>query len=188
MQNLMLDLETLGLDYKAPIISIGAVFFDMKTGTTGAEFYMVVDVVSAAKNATIDADTVKWWMRQNTDAQAVFNDPNAQELGHALMRFSEFITDNCAEPNKMHLWGNGCNFDNVILRETYKANGLTAPWNPFNDRDVRTIVSLTEQLTGQNPRRLVDRVGTHHNALDDAKYQAQYVCEAARLLTNKLVN
>ena len=68
-----------------------------------------------------------------------------------------------------------------MLREAYKANRQAVPWSSFYDRDVRTMVNLAEELTSQNVKDLVKREGTHHNALDDAKYQAQYVCEAYKL-------
>ena len=184
MQDLMLDLETLGLNYDAPIISIGAVFFDLQTSTLGAEFYIVIDVASSAEKTVIDADTVKWWMRQSSEAQSIFNDPAAVSLNTGLQSFSAFIHNNCESPKKLRVWGNGCTFDNVLLREAYKANRQAVPWSSFYDRDVRTMVNLAEVLTSQNVKDLVKREGTHHNALDDAKYQAQYVCEAYKLCKN----
>lgn len=185
MQNLMLDLETVGLNYNAPIVSIGAVLFDLEKAKLGAEFYVAVDLTSSAKNSPIDADTVKWWMRQSSEAQVVFNDPNAQKLDNALIKFSEFITNNCDEPSNLKVWGNGSNFDNVILKEAYNSISLETPWSPFNDRDVRTMVSLAEDLTSKNIKSLVIRKGIYHNALDDAKYQAQCVCEAFKLCKGK---
>ena len=43
MQHLMIDLETLGTDPTAPIVAIGAVFFNPKTGELGAEFIATID-------------------------------------------------------------------------------------------------------------------------------------------------
>lgn len=42
MNNLMIDLETMGKNKDAPIVSIGAVFFTPETGDIGQEFYTVV--------------------------------------------------------------------------------------------------------------------------------------------------
>ena len=42
MNNLMIDLETMGKNKDAPIVSIGAVFFTPETGDIGQEFYAVV--------------------------------------------------------------------------------------------------------------------------------------------------
>lgn len=38
MNNLMIDLETMGKNKDAPIVSIGAVFFTPETGDIGQEF------------------------------------------------------------------------------------------------------------------------------------------------------
>ncbi len=47
MNNLMIDLETMGKNKDAPIVSIGAVFFTPETGDIGQEFYTVVSLESA---------------------------------------------------------------------------------------------------------------------------------------------
>ena len=38
---------------------------------------------------TVDPDTLRWWMKQDKEAQAVFNDPNATSLQAALVEFAE---------------------------------------------------------------------------------------------------
>ena len=52
MNNLMIDLETMGKNKDAPIVSIGAVFFTPETGDIGQEFYTVVSLESAIEQAT----------------------------------------------------------------------------------------------------------------------------------------
>ena len=47
MNHLMIDLETMGNKPTAPIVAIGAVFFDPKNGELGAEFYVAVNLGSA---------------------------------------------------------------------------------------------------------------------------------------------
>ncbi|HAU5802086.1 3'-5' exonuclease [Citrobacter freundii] len=44
MNNLMIDLETMGKKPNAPIVSIGAVFFDPQSGELGQEFYSAVNL------------------------------------------------------------------------------------------------------------------------------------------------
>jgi hypothetical protein len=46
MNNLMLDLETMGNKPNAPIVAIGAVFFDPATGELGPQFYTAVNLAS----------------------------------------------------------------------------------------------------------------------------------------------
>ncbi|HFW3715890.1 TPA: 3'-5' exonuclease, partial [Salmonella enterica subsp. enterica serovar 6,7:y:-] len=47
MNNLMIDLETMGKKPNAPIVSIGGVFFDPQSGEIGHEFYTAVNLESA---------------------------------------------------------------------------------------------------------------------------------------------
>ncbi|MBN6656076.1 exonuclease, partial [Escherichia coli] len=57
--HLMIDLETMGKNPDAPIISIGAIFFDPQTGDMGPEFSKTIDLETAG--GVIDRDTIKWW-------------------------------------------------------------------------------------------------------------------------------
>ena len=69
MNNLMIDLETMGKNKDAPIVSIGAVFFTPETGDIGQEFYAVVSLESAMEQgATPDGDTILWWLKQSPEA------------------------------------------------------------------------------------------------------------------------
>ncbi|EPR6989137.1 3'-5' exoribonuclease domain-containing protein, partial [Escherichia coli] len=45
--HLMIDLETMGKNPDAPIISIGAIFFDPQTGDMGPEFSKTIDLETA---------------------------------------------------------------------------------------------------------------------------------------------
>ncbi|WP_074466363.1 exonuclease, partial [Escherichia coli] len=66
--HLMIDLETMGKNPDAPIISIGAIFFDPQTGDMGPEFSKTVDLETAG--GVIDRDTIKWWLKQSREAQS----------------------------------------------------------------------------------------------------------------------
>ncbi|MDN1902698.1 exonuclease, partial [Escherichia coli] len=66
--HLMIDLETMGKNPDAPIISIGAIFFDPQTGEMGPEFSKTIDLETAG--GVIDRDTIKWWLKQSREAQS----------------------------------------------------------------------------------------------------------------------
>ncbi|EIN8137959.1 3'-5' exoribonuclease, partial [Escherichia coli] len=66
--HLMIDLETMGKNPDAPIISIGAIFFDPQTGDMGPEFSKTIDLETAG--GVIDRDTMKWWLKQSREAQS----------------------------------------------------------------------------------------------------------------------
>ncbi|MBV5342719.1 3'-5' exoribonuclease, partial [bacterium] len=87
----------------------------------------------------------------------------APKLIDALQNFSEWI------PKRATVFGNGSDFDNVILSNAYLRLSMERPWPKFNDRCFRTIKSMFKSV--QQPVR----EGVHHSALDDAKHQALWL-------------
>ncbi|HAJ7194253.1 TPA: exonuclease [Escherichia coli] len=168
--HLMIDLETMGKNPDAPIISIGAIFFDPQTGDMGPEFSKTIDLDTAG--GVIDRDVIKWWMKQSREAQSAIMTDEIP-LDDALLQLREFIDENSGE-FFVQVWGNGANFDNVILRRSYERQGIPCPWRYCNDRDVRTIVELGKAIDF-DARTAIPFEGERHNALDDARYQAKYV-------------
>lgn len=168
--HLMIDLETMGKNPDAPIISIGAIFFDPQTGDMGPEFSKTIDLETAG--GVIDRDTIKWWLKQSREAQSAIMTDEIP-LDDALLQLREFIDENSGE-FFVQVWGNGANFDNTILRRSYERQGIPCPWRYYNDRDVRTIVELGKAIDF-DPRTAIPFEGERHNALDDARYQAKYV-------------
>ncbi|MEH0039442.1 exonuclease [Escherichia coli] len=171
--HLMIDLETMGTNSNAPIVVIGAVFFDPQTGEIGPIFYVVISLVDAMdKGAVPDGSTIEWWLAQSSEARSATL-VNQIPLDDALLQLREFIDENSGE-FFVRVWGNGANFDNVILRRSYERQGIPCPWRWSNDRDVRTIVELGKAIDF-DARTAIPFEGVRHNALDDARYQAKYV-------------
>lgn len=163
--HLMIDLETMGTRPDAPIMSIGAVAFD----GTGVHrlFYRTVSLQSSVESgATIDPQTVEWWLSQSDDARAALVADISEPLPRCLADFSAFVSDF----DVSGVWGNGASFDNTILAESYKRLGMEPPWPFWKDRCYRTIKSLYPDVE-------LRRDGTHHNALDDAKTQAHHLIQ-----------
>ena len=168
--HLSVDLETMGTNPDAPINSIGGKFFDPATGEMGPEFSKTINMDTAG--GVIDRDTIKWWLKQSREAQsAILTDEIP--LDDALLQLREFIDENSGE-FFVRVWGNGANFDNVILRRSYERQGIPCPWRYCNDRDVRTIVELGNAI-GFDVRMAIPFEGVPHNALDDARHQAKQV-------------
>ncbi|ECA5180790.1 TPA: 3'-5' exoribonuclease [Salmonella enterica] len=168
--HLSVDLETMGTNPDAPINSIGCKFFDPATGEMGPEFSKAIDLETSG--GIIDRKTIKWWAKRSREAQsAIFTDEIP--LDDALLQLREFINENSGE-SFVQIWGNGANFDNVILRRSYERQGIPCPWRYHNDRDVRTIVELGNSI-GFDVRMAIPFEGVPHNALDDARHQAKYV-------------
>ena len=164
-ENIMVDLETLGKRAGCSILSIGAVKFDLDG--LGEGFYVTVNRLSCKEAGLFeDPDTISWWDRQSDEAKVILKqveEPAALHLQEALDKFAAFIS-------KEKIWGNGSDFDNAILYACYAAVDKEVPWKFWDSRCYRT-------LKGLFPDVKLARVGTYHNALDDAKSQALHAIE-----------
>ena len=183
MQHLMLDLEFLGKPPLARLCTIGAVFFDPKTGELGARFYVRVNWAEETdQTLPFDASTVAWWMTQ-PDAAAfeILTNEDRYPLFQALHGLSEYIAQHCGVKD-VQVWGNGSDCDCVILDGAYKSLFLPVPWQFWNTRDVRTIVQLARDLRGVDIKRAIPLNGTKHHGLHDAIHQAQYVSHGFHVL------
>ncbi|SON54247.1 exonuclease [Hartmannibacter diazotrophicus] len=172
----MLDIETLGTRFNAPVIAVGACFFRPSTGELRKEFYETVDLDSALRYGLIEGRTLAWWMKQSDAAR---HDAVAGKLPleQVLGKLSAFLSLDREAP----IWGNGPHFDITILEHAYyRVLGPNAPipWNFWLVRDCRTIRELGES----KGYRVPDFTGTKHNALADALHQAQWVSEIWQLL------
>ncbi|EKN4378465.1 3'-5' exoribonuclease [Escherichia coli] len=171
--HLMIDLETMGTNTNAPIVVIGAVFFDPQTGEIGPVFYIVISLTDAMNTGAVpDGGTIEWWLKQSSEARAAILTDQVK-LKDALSQFREFISE-YSDEKFVQVWGNGATFDNAILRTSYERLDLPCPWRYHNDRDVRTIVELGKTIDF-DARTVIPFEGVRHNALDDARHQAKYV-------------
>lgn len=169
MNDVMIDLETMGTGPRAAIVAIGAVEFDPEAGTCGERFQLAVDLGNAvAMGGEMDASTVLWWMQQGDDARAAFS-RGGVPLSQALVAFTAWLASR-GVPDSLRMWGNGAGFDNVILASAYKAAGLQQPWRHWNDRCYRTVKAM-------HPHIKLQRIGTHHDAADDAESQARHLLD-----------
>jgi len=174
MNDLMLDLETLGRTPDSPIIAIGAVFFDKMTGETGAEFEVAVDFASACHGRHIDPKTVAWWMQQGDSARASVLRGNSS-MQFALQSLSDFIFINAK--GECSPWGNGATFDISMIEHCYRQYGMSIPWPFWAVRDCRTVEYLSKL-----DKKTFKREGVHHSALDDAKHQVKYISAMIRTM------
>ena len=171
MNEVMIDLETLGTGVEAIILSIGAVQFDLATGEIGDEgFYASVSVDSNLElGRKMSEDTLIWWMNQPKEAQAVFNEPK-MHLREALEQFTEWLGHAKRCP-----WGNGPTFDLAKMSHAYESLGWSAPWEYWNERCVRTYRALPgAKAVPKVPPQIA------HHALHDAHAQAQHVINIHR--------
>ncbi|MCI4204271.1 3'-5' exonuclease [Dickeya dianthicola] len=177
MNNVMIDLETMGKKPNAPIASIGAVFFNPETGELGERFYCCVDFENDMFNgAEPDGETIKWWLRQSNVARAELTRDDAYPICGAVDKFSDWLTDNADSLNTLHVWANSPSFDCAILKSAFERTDTDIPWKYWNERDVRTIKAIG--LSIMDIGRFLgtaETIGVKHNALDDAINQVRLV-------------
>lgn len=157
----MLDLETLGKKPGSIILSIGAVKFG--DGQITSEFYTRIDPESCERlGLFMDVSTVIWWLGQSDEARREIIQPGEAVVA-VLSRFATWLLDPEAE-----VWANAPTFDCMLLAEAYDKAQMPRPWKHHRERCYRTARALL-------PRLEMGRDGTHHNALDDARFQARYL-------------
>lgn len=162
MSNVMLDIETLGTEPGAAVVSVGAVRFD-ETGV-GAEFMSLIDLESSEEaGLEIDAETLKWWLTQSDAAQEQLI--SEDDLDSVLSHLSEFI-------GEAHVWANSPAFDCTILGHAYNAVDQEPPWRYTRCRDYRTMREHPSTWPD------IERSSVEHDALDDARYQATMLIQA----------
>lgn len=171
MNNIMLDLECLDSNTTAAIISIGAVYFDIQKQELGPELYFELSQSALQEQLNLgrtwSLSTNIWWMQQSDTAREVW----APKLGkvenkEALVKLKDYFNLFPENGRNIRVWGNGSTYDNVCLQSYLRTFKARIPWNYKGDLCYRTVKTLFGN------RAALERVGTHHNGLDDAKTQA----------------
>jgi hypothetical protein len=182
--NIMLDLETMDIRPSAVVLSIGMVKFDPVKRTLGDIYYRVLSSQDQLDMERTQSDsTVKWWSEQDKEAAAVVllsSQADADEVHTTLMEMGEWMGD---EPK---LWGNGSDFDNVILASLFDTYGVRTPWDHRHNRCYRTLKALgSRKMTPAKQAQLgppPTREGVQHHALYDAVYQARVALRMLRVV------
>ena len=181
--HVMLDIETMGTGPRAPILSIGAVKFDEHKVV--GEFHTGVILNSNDKyNREHNSDTILWWLHNDRQpAREAYEKLDKVSLFTALTQFYEFCIVQ-PEPYMLYdqlegIWGNGATFDNVIIRSACEDADIKYPVPFWKDKCYRTVKNLRPDIE-------LERVGTHHDALDDARNQAVHLQKIMQALGARL--
>lgn len=163
--NVMVDLETLGTRPGSVIKALGAVAFNKEHGIYDS-FYETIDVQSCLDvGLTTDWNTIEWWLKQSDEARLEMVKPGIP-LKSAINNFNIWMQKH--RSGLAGVWGNGAAFDNSLISVVYNKIDYRQPWKYSEDRCYRTMRNMFPAITHE-------RTGTHHNALDDARYQAEHL-------------
>lgn len=174
----MIDFETLDTKPSSIVLSLGMVEF--APGIGGApmvsnEQYWVFEQPSQIYNKrTQSASTIEWWKKQSPAARQILDDVNdptkVSDTDMVLQEVAAILKAAETSISKPTIYANGPTFDNMILASLYESYGLRQPWTFTKDRCFRTVQSDAYDMgiRVNHPRQ-----GTAHNALDDARHQAE---------------
>lgn len=162
-----LDLETASLDSNAAIVQLAAV-------TESASFEHRISLASNEQAGRhISKETMEWWNTQDAELRReVFG--GTLGLYEALSEFHDWAVEiSVGDLNRVILWGNGTEFDNVILQNAWEH---FAEW-PFHYRNAHHLRTLLTTVPREVQERAHNRFMAHHpdniqhDALHDARYQ-----------------
>lgn len=184
-RHIMLDIESLGTTPGAPVLSLGAVRFELgdippllkpdikvaKKYKDPDQFYANMTLKSNMEALLQEVDQGAWdfWMQQDEETRLLLLEHRVT-LREALREFWKWVD---MEPYD-GVWAHGTTFDIPLLAEAYySAYGqIRVPWRYKAVRDTRTLFSVAYP----NERiPTVDIGGAKHNALMDAYAQAKMV-------------
>lgn len=182
----VIDLETLGTSSGCVVLSIGAVavrpphpgkFFGLvgaHPGEIGKTFHIVLSRDDQRRiGMWEDPKTIDWWQEQSNAARLTLDASCccSEPVVESLKIFNDWMEQFDFET--VRVWGNGSDFDNVILSKLYATAGVRLPWKFYNNRCYRTFKGLHRHIK-------LNRIGVFHNALSDAMSQAVHLLELMR--------
>jgi hypothetical protein len=173
-----IDLETMSTAPNAAIVSIGAVFFTEKDIVD--TLYTPVSLQSCLDAGLHNSATTElWWSNQSPEARAAWEVENPPSLLDALSKLNAFMCLH-ASKKQMYPWGNGADFDLVILKSAFDVIGCDTPWPFYNQMCFRAVKNLFKDVMAP------PKIGTNHNALDDAINQTKHLQKIIQVHNLKL--
>lgn len=170
--HIVIDLETLGKGPRAVIATMGIVVIEQLRITR--ELYLRIDLHDwQQRELQCDASTAVFWLEQSEAArQEITTREGRLPLDVALGHVIELV-DPYSRPC---IWANSPSFDCVILRNAFDLCALGAPWEYWQERDIRTLTALYPAL------KAMPFQGIKHHALHDARHEARQAIEGLRLV------
>lgn len=171
--NIMIDIETLGVSSSAVIQSIAAVSFDVQSGDIGEYAFLQMSIQSCLDfGLKVDGDTIKFWLNQPKETiDSVFKSDKEYLLDCGLHWLNLFFSSH--NKTTVKVWANSPQFDLAILKNSYSVCKMSPLWDRRNERDVRTIVERFPEVKDE-----VEFCGLKHNPVDDCMYQIELLSRA----------
>src|SRR5699024_33044 len=122
--DVMIELETLGTDFNAPIFQIAAAGFDIASGDIILTFDECASMQGWTRHDwTISGSTLKWWLDTKPAQLAKLLGQGDLTPCDLLEMFHRWLDDLTMKYDEVYLWGNGILFDNAIIRYKFEGYG-----------------------------------------------------------------
>lgn len=187
--NIVIDIECTGLRPGARVLEIGAVSFKMDANYEAhivSEFESNIDYLSMPESEfTDDVKTIEWWNSQPKHLRdAAFN--GDESIYAAMERLILWVIEqrSTSPTNSLNVWGNAPCVDCALITYCFDHLNFASPWAYWEEKDVRTVYDLCTQIHNVDWRRTLTRPGTHHKAIDDAKFELIYLQKSLQTLAN----
>jgi len=173
LTDVMIDIETMGINRDAAVIQIGALVFDWQTGMMPPDIFREdVDLMSSIMaGGETDRLTTAWWRQQEGLDQI---DP--KQIGVVLHALNKWLAQ---YPTIERVWAKGPTFDLTVLEGYYDRLGIKRPWRYNQPRDTRTVIELARTIgnwiepTGVDPK---------HDAAEDCRRQCVQLVSALKYI------
>lgn len=172
MSDVMIDIEALGVNPDAMILTIAAQAFDPLGSGWYKQFYYTRISIESQPNRVVQDGTIEWASTQPEIMNEALAPDNRIPLDDALKQLHKMVW----QSNR--IWANGINYDLPILEHAYKSYNMPIPWQYYRARDARTIYSLYPDLP---------KPPTTHHALEDCRRQIKMLQESLKVLNIKVL-
>lgn len=191
----MMDIETTSANqFDTMLLQIAMVAFDYETGETVDTFNVILDV-EQYPSLTFNTSTLMFWLgNAGVLAELLTKDEESDAKYLSEMRMViaavDFINDLKQKYKGVYLWGNGENFDNTIFHYKCHAFNVDYPIDYNKDMDVRTYMKSLANLIGKESSDFKDfsKNTNLHNAIDDCKFQIDYMMAVREEVYDNLLN
>lgn len=190
--DIICDLETLGTSNDSAIIQIAAVACEIESRKIIDWFNVYVDPTKQEFNCS--ADTIKWWIKTNSELLNDILSKGDRSEKQAIKEFTEWLEKirftygerTVDKKCELLFWGNGILFDNNLIKACCERNGIAYPIKCWNDRDLRTLLYLASKKSNTPEKVLRERAkrddDKEHDALSDCTYELRLAYDCYQIL------
>lgn len=147
---LIFDIETLGVESTAVVLSFACTYFEPEDNPSpdvlrANTFFVKLNAEDQIKrlNRTIDKGTIEWWNKQCLNAKVKSFKPSPDDviIEDALDLFKEWLSDKFPAKKKQFVFARG-NLDQCVFNSLESACGREVIFPHYIWRDMRTAIDF----------------------------------------------